>query len=63
MTDEMAREVAAALLLNLISFHKGRRALARTPITTFTVGFHLTLKVKVILRYAKGKNCCRLERL
>jgi hypothetical protein len=33
MTDEMAREVAAALLQNLISFHKGRRASARTPIS------------------------------
>jgi hypothetical protein len=32
MTDEKAREVAIALSQNLISFHKGRRALARTPI-------------------------------
>jgi hypothetical protein len=32
MTDEKAQEGAAALSQNLISFHKGRRALAQTPI-------------------------------
>jgi hypothetical protein len=31
MTDENDLEVAIALLQNLISFHKGRRALAQTP--------------------------------
>jgi hypothetical protein len=31
MTDEKAREVAIALSQNLISFHKRRLALARTP--------------------------------
>jgi hypothetical protein len=32
MSDEKAREVAIALSQNLIQFHKGRRASARTPI-------------------------------
>jgi hypothetical protein len=31
MTHEKAQEVALALSQNLISFHKGRRSSARTP--------------------------------
>jgi hypothetical protein len=48
MIDLKAREVAVALSQILISFHKGRRASARTPITVL---IHLEIVSFVTILY------------
>jgi hypothetical protein len=74
MTEEKAQEVAIALSQNLITFHKGRRASARTPtmncvkafltedvqVLTFVSNTHKVYQLHCTMAVLDKKVMCRL---
>jgi hypothetical protein len=56
MTDKKAQEVSIALSQNLISFHKGRRASARTPmINSLSFPEHMTVSGELLQPQQQNK--------